>query len=118
MKALPYLSIAFSLLYSSVTQAEFYQCYGVEVKRVAVERNRDDNFGFQNNMVIMLSAKCGGYEWTHTEISHPLMSQFLNIALAAKTTGIKVNIGVNTSTQISGEAGVKANQLAYIDLAG
>ncbi|WP_283130814.1 hypothetical protein [Enterovibrio norvegicus] len=104
------LAIAAALISSSAI-AETVDCTNMGIVGVYVEGKRDDNFFFQNRMVIKYSKDCGGKRWSHTDIDNRAMSGFLSIALAAKASGKKVNIATNTSTQTQ-----LSNQLAYIGL--
>ncbi len=86
--------------------AETVQCRDLTVVKVAVEGERFDDFTvFSNKMVINFSPACDGVTWSHTEVNNHLMDDFLAVALAAKTTGHKVQIGLNKGpgfeTQVS-----------------
>jgi len=92
-------------------QAATIECAGVLLKSVVVEGNRDDGHFFQNRIILSLDGECGEKKYAHVDLTHPAFNAFLSVALAAKSAGKKVNIGLNTNSATS-----ISYQLAYISL--
>ncbi|TDF34972.1 hypothetical protein EYS14_21570 [Alteromonadaceae bacterium M269] len=90
-------------------------CNNLVISDVWVEGDRDDNFAFQNKLVIRIKdengvyTQCGSKSYMHLENTSPAYSGMLSAALTAQTAKKRVEIAINTNNPTS-----LSNQLAFI----
>ena len=92
-------------------QASTHDCKNVSIKHVYVEGPRDDNFEFQNKLIIQLDGNCYGRSYLHADLHHPAFDGFLAVALQAKAYNLRANVSINTSKSTS-----RSYQIAYVGI--
>ena len=109
------LLIFFTSIISLTTNAATLHCNNLVISDVWVEGDRDDNFAFQNKLIIRIKdengvyTQCGSKSYMHLENTSPAYSGMLSAALTAQTAKKKVEIAINTSNSTP-----LSNQLAFI----
>ncbi|MFT4941825.1 MAG: hypothetical protein ACI88A_004896 [Paraglaciecola sp.] len=86
-------------------------CDNVKLETVVVEGPRDDNFYFQNKLLLKLDQECFGMDYVYAGLKHPALNGFIAIALAAKAADKPVRIAINTNTTTA-----LSHQIAFIEL--
>lgn len=97
MKKLLFLTGLLAL--SASCFAEVVQCTGRTVDSVTVENVRDDGLSFEETVVVKLTEQCNGVYYGVVSVNYVASLHFMQLALAAKTTGSTVDIALNTSSE-------------------
>ncbi|KZZ44290.1 hypothetical protein A3759_11815 [Thalassolituus sp. HI0120] len=102
------------ILISSITNAEFINCMdGYKIKAAYVAGDREDKHFFANKLVIILNKECAGKKYITSWSENPAYYVFFSTALAAKTKGFDIEVGVNTN---NGKETVLSNDIGYIGI--
>ncbi len=85
-------------LVSVSASGQMVGCNEKTIDRIQFQASRDDNHSHANHLVIRFSdATCNGRNYVHLSVDHPMFASVSSMALAAKLSGKKVDVIVNSS---------------------